>query len=96
MGLFGNAEAKAQKRADRRAARTERVAKRREFLGGVIDKAAGVAGMFAPGEGGGGAPGTKEGGTDSTTTTGGLPKWVVPAAIGGVLLFMFMGKKRGR
>lgn len=94
MGLFGNAEAKAQKRADRRAARTERVAKRREFLSGVVDKAAGVAGMFAPSGEGGGM--TKEGGSEGTTAAAGLPKWVVPAAIGGVLLFMFMSKKGRR
>lgn len=94
MGLFGNAEAKAQKRADRRAARTERVAKRREFLGGVINTAAGTAALFAPSEGAGGAPGAKSGKEESEKP--GLPKWLVPAAIGGVLLFMFMGKKGRR
>jgi len=95
MGLFGNAEERAQRRADRRSAKTERVAKCREFLSSVIDKGAGIAGMFAPGEGGGAAPSTKSG-EGETTATAGLPKWVVPAAIGGVLLFMFMGKKGRR
>lgn len=104
MGLFGNADKRAQRRADRRSARTERVEKRREFLSSVIDKGAGIAGMFA--QGGAGEESaelnkamTGDEGTGSGTTPAekpGMPKWVIPAAIAGVLLFVFMNKKGRR
>lgn len=105
MGLFGNADKRAQRRADRRSARTERVEKRREFLSSVIDKGAGIAGMFAPGGAGEEAAELnkamrgEEGGADTGSATSakpGMPKWVIPAAVAGVLLFVFMNKKGRR
>lgn len=108
MGLFGNADRRAQRRADRRAARTERVATRREFLSSVIDKGAGIASMFAPNganeEGaelskamqGGEGEGTGTGTGTTTADKPGMPKWVIPAAVAGVLLFVFMNKKGRR
>lgn len=104
MGLFGNAEKRAQRKAERREYKKERVATRREFLGKVLDKGAGIAGLFAPSgatqeaEELNKAMGVEAGSTGSSTTEPkpGMPKWVIPAAIAGVLLFMFMGKKGRR
>ena len=106
MGLFGNAEKRAQRRADRRQYKKERVATRREFLGKVLDKGANIANLFAPSadaeegaelnkamNGGEGATGT---GVVSDPAKPPFPKWVIPAAIAGVLLFVFMGKKGRR
>jgi hypothetical protein len=99
MGLFGNAEEraarKAEKRAAKAAARAERVDKRREFLSGVIDKGAGIAGMFATGGGGAAQPATREEPYSGSLGSAGMPKWVLPVAAGAALLF-FMSKKGGR
>jgi hypothetical protein len=99
MGLFGNAEEraarKAEKRAAKAAARAERVDKRREFLSGVLDKGAGIAGMFAPAAGGDPAAEFPFRETGAPAAPAGMPKWVLPVAAGAALLF-FMSKKGGR
>jgi hypothetical protein len=107
MGLFGNAEKraarKAEKRATKAAARAERVGLRREFLSGVFDKGAAVAGMFAGGANEEAYELNKAMTGDEGTGAGlapaekpGMPKWVIPAAVAGVLLFVFMNKKGRR
>jgi hypothetical protein len=94
MGLFGNAEARAQRAADRRASRQERVAARREFLGGIVNTAAGVASQFA-GAAGASEPATREEPYSGSLGSSGMPKWVLPVAAGAALLF-FISKKGGR